>query len=203
MSEKNRPFAVKFYQNADYNRRRHNHNKPHDAAHQVKDSFYHAVLPLRQIVPHFQKNNSFVKEALNIHGRNRRAHKVRHKRHASHQRLNTIYQINLLNGRKPRRGYYHRANPRGFYNPLNIAKAAQNLKPFSKRDRHGMVVNKTYYLIPQSETAVKMQEGGKAYEIEKMLSSTKSGGFSFDILLQKMYVQCAKMPYLSRYFFIP
>ena len=32
----------------------------------------------------------------------------------------------------------------------------------------------------------KMQEGGKAYEIEKMLSSTKSGGFSFDVLLQKL-----------------
>jgi len=47
----------------------------------------------------------------------------------------------------------------------------------------------------------KMQEGGKAYEIEKMLSSTKSGGFSFDVLLQKLYVQCAKMPYVSRYLF--
>ncbi len=47
----------------------------------------------------------------------------------------------------------------------------------------------------------KMQEGGKAYEIEKMLSSTKSGGFSFEIFLQKAYNKIAKIPVLSRYLY--
>lgn len=47
----------------------------------------------------------------------------------------------------------------------------------------------------------KMQEGGKAYEIEKMLSSTKSKGFSMDVLYQKLYIILAKTPYVSRYLF--
>ncbi len=47
----------------------------------------------------------------------------------------------------------------------------------------------------------KMQEGGKAYEIEKMLSSTKSKGFSMDVLYQKLYIILAKTPYISRYLF--
>lgn len=47
----------------------------------------------------------------------------------------------------------------------------------------------------------KMQEGGKAYEIEKMLSSTKSKGFSMDVFYQKVYIMLAKLPYISRYLF--
>ena len=47
----------------------------------------------------------------------------------------------------------------------------------------------------------KMQEGGKAYEIEKMLSSTKSKGFSMEEFYQKAYLLLAKMPYVSRYLF--
>lgn len=47
----------------------------------------------------------------------------------------------------------------------------------------------------------KMQEGGKAYEIEKMLTSTKASGFSFEIFLQKAYNKVAKIPVLSRYLY--
>ena len=47
----------------------------------------------------------------------------------------------------------------------------------------------------------KMQEGGKAYEIEKMLSSTKSKGFSMEVFYQKVYLILAKTPYISRYLF--
>lgn len=47
----------------------------------------------------------------------------------------------------------------------------------------------------------RMQEGGKAYEIEKMLSSTKSKGFSMEVFYQKMYIILAKLPYVSRYLF--
>lgn len=47
----------------------------------------------------------------------------------------------------------------------------------------------------------KMQEGGKAYEIEKMLSSTKQKGFSMEVFYQKAYLMLAKLPYVSRYLF--
>lgn len=61
----------------------------------------------------------------------------------------------------------------------------------------GVAVLAIIYIMLQK----KMQEGGKAYEIEKMLSSTKSGGFSMEVFYQKAYNFVVKIPYMSRYLF--